>query len=388
MVLASHLPSESASSASLRMMSTLMGEEPRWRAGATELSEKDKVRKESKSVKRQRPATEDSGDEKPLSKRERKDSSTNSCSHCKAYRHTQETCNSRREQNARRPRDQQQKQQQQPPGHSHGKFRGFSNQSPIKRPPGRPPRSTIKMTNRFYEAFEQAELSDSILQAAADLFSSNYGIWGAKAAETVGTWAEKGNPVRIHTGKWLKSRYLPAGSRSTYVRVTVDGKLAGHVICSRWSYKNQNICWITQLVVSREFRERKLAYGLLDMLKSDEDDIYGVASSHAAACITLANVFGNGFKYLDLDYIRDNASGILASSPIEYLRTAKLSGSLFSELDNSGLICGVDTNFFVDHTEPLQALKEVRRFREWPLGDLIDGCEFLVIVQAKNSTNK
>jgi len=145
------------------------------------------------------------------------------------------------------------------------------------------------------------------------------------------------------------------------------------------------------------------------MLKSDEDDIYGVASSHAAACITLANVFGSklapldlvclwystrsnkrlldGFKSLDLNYIRDNASGILASSPIEYLQTAKLSGSLFNKLDNSGSICGVDTNFFVDHTEPLQALKEVRKFREWPLGDLIDGCEFLVIVQAKKSTD-
>lgn len=95
----------------------------------------------------------------------------------------------------------------------------------------------------------------------------------------------------------------------------------------------------------------------------------------------------DGFKNLELDYIRDNASGILASSPIKYLRTAKLSGSLFNKHDNSGLVCGVDTNFFIDHTEPLQALEEVRKFREWPLGDLLDGCEFLVIVQAKKSTN-
>lgn len=242
------------------------------------------------------------------------------------------------------------------------------------------------MSNRYYDVFEQDELSSDALQAAADLFSSHYGVWGEKAAEAVGSWAEKGNPVKIHTGKWLKSQYLPSGSCSTYVRVTVDGKLAGHVICSRWRFKSQTICWVTQLVVSREFRERKLAYGLLDMLKSDEDDVYGVASSHAAGCITLANVFGNGFKNLDLDFIRDNASGILASSPIDYLKTAKLSGSLFNKLDNSGLVCGVDTNFFVDHTEPLEALEHVRKFREWPLGDLPDGCEFLVIVPAKKST--
>ena len=51
------------------------------------------------------------------------------------------------------------------------------------------------MTSRSYEAFEQAKLSDSMLQAAADLFSSNYGIWGEKATETVGSWAEKGDSI-------------------------------------------------------------------------------------------------------------------------------------------------------------------------------------------------
>jgi len=167
-----------------------MGEEPQRRTGETDLSERDKERKECRSVKRQRPASEDSGDEGSRSKRERKDSSTNFCSHCKI---SQETCNSRREQGSGRQRGQQQKQQQR--GQPHGKSRGFSNNPPVKRSPGRPPRSTTKMTNRCYEAFEQAELSDTFLQAAADLFSSNYGIWGEKAADTLGSWAEKGDSI-------------------------------------------------------------------------------------------------------------------------------------------------------------------------------------------------
>lgn len=158
------------------------------RAEEPELSEKDK---ESKGVKRQRPASENSGDEKPhsIAKRERKDSSTTFCSHCKIYDHSQETCNCQREQSP--PHKQQKRQQQR--GQLHGKSRKFPNRPPIKRSPERPPRSTVKMTTRCYDTFEQEELSDETLQAAADLFSSNYGVWGEKATETVGRWAEKGD---------------------------------------------------------------------------------------------------------------------------------------------------------------------------------------------------
>ena len=163
------------------------------RAEEPELSEKDKERKENKSVKRQRLASENSSDEKPYSitKRERKDSSTTFCSHCKIYGHSQETCNCQREQS---PHHKQQKRQQQR-GQLHGKSRRFPKQPPIKRSPERPPRSTVKMTNRCYDTFEQEELSDETLQAAADLFSSNYGVWGEKATEMVGSWAEKGDSI-------------------------------------------------------------------------------------------------------------------------------------------------------------------------------------------------
>ncbi len=47
----------------------------------------------------------------------------------------------------------------------------------------------------------------------------------------------------------------------------------------------------------------------------------------------------------------------MAGSPIPYVREVRLCGSLFQPdgASQSGLISGVDTNFFVDHEEPLRA---------------------------------
>ena len=73
----------------------------------------------------------------------------------------------------------------------------------------------------------------------------------------------------------------------------------------------------------------------------------------------------------------------MRASPISYVRSAKAYGSLFDPADTSGMVSGVDTNFFVDHTEPLEALAWVREIMDWPLGELIDGHEFLFILEVR-----
>ena len=57
-----------------------------------------------------------------------------------------------------------------------------------------------------------------------------------------------------------------------------------------------------------------------------------------------------------LDSIKDHAENIMKASPIRYVRDAKLRGSLFHPDDASELVSSVDTDFWVDHTEPLAAL--------------------------------
>src|SRR5437762_12452253 len=91
----------------------------------------------------------------------------------------------------------------------------------------------------------------------------------------------------------LRTQYLPSGAECSYVRVIVDGHLAGNAFACRWTYEGKVICWVTQLVVDRDYRERGLALGLLNDLKQDDDDIYGLVSSHPAACLAAAKVFGS-----------------------------------------------------------------------------------------------
>ena len=82
-------------------------------------------------------------------------------------------------------------------------------------------------------------------------------------------------------------------------------------------------------------------------------------------------------------FIRDNAEAIMKVSPITYVNEAALRGSLFHLHDTSGAVSSVYTKFFVDHTEPLEALAWVREGLDWPLGDLLDGHEFLLIIEVR-----
>lgn len=87
-----------------------------------------------------------------------------------------------------------------------------------------------------------------------------------------------------------------------------------------------------------------------------------------------------GIRKLPLAFIRENASSVISASPISYIRDAKLCGSVFDPDDASGLVSGVDTAFFVDHEEPVKVLTAVRQNGMWPLGDLLEGHEYLLII--------
>ncbi len=74
----------------------------------------------------------------------------------------------------------------------------------------------------------------------------------------------------------------------------------------------------------------------------------------------------------------------MKASPVDYVRNAELRGSLFHlEDSSSGLVSCADTGFFVDHAEPLEALVWVREIIEWPLGELLDGHEFIMVIETR-----
>jgi hypothetical protein len=90
-----------------------------------------------------------------------------------------------------------------------------------------------------------------------------------------------------------------------------------------------------------------------------------------------------GINTVAVSFIRDNAEAVTKVSPISYVRDAELRGSLFDPEDTSGVISSVYTNFFVDHTEPLEALAWVQEGLDWPLGELLDGYEFLLMTEVR-----
>lgn len=104
-----------------------------------------------------------------------------------------------------------------------------------------------------------------------------------------------GKPVKLNARR-LRAQYLPNGSASYHARVTVDGNFAGSLFACRWKHVDKSVCWVTQLVVDRNYRERGLATSLLRSLRSSNtDDIYGIMSSHPVACLATVSAFGGKF---------------------------------------------------------------------------------------------
>ena len=119
-------------------------------------------------------------------------------------------------------------------------------------------------------------------------------------------------------------------------------------------------------MVKQRFRRQKIATRLLDQLKVDEHDpMVGILSSHPAAICAVLRTFGRGIESVDLAVARERAHAIAKSSPVSYVRTATLHGSLHGDKDCVSILTA-DTNSWVDHAEPLEALAAVRQRVDWP----------------------
>lgn len=189
--------------------------------------------------------------------------------------------------------------------------------------------------------------------------------------------------------KKLKQQVLPSGADNIYIRMLIDNQLAGNVFGTRWVYEGRQMLWVTQLCVSNKFRNQGIAKKLLEALRQDECCV-GILSSHPFAILATLRVFGRGPADVDLETTKYHARAVMKSCPVGYVKEAKLRGSLFEDeasVKDRAISCA-DTEFWVDHQEPLEALEIVReRGIVWPFGDLPDGHEFLVLVKANESDN-
>ncbi|KAK3687213.1 hypothetical protein B0T22DRAFT_438867 [Podospora appendiculata] len=180
-----------------------------------------------------------------------------------------------------------------------------------------------EITTEIFKEFESKDVTDGMLAEAAQLFSEH--LTAAREANEVCSFA-----------------------------VTLSSLTTG-----------RQVCWVTQLVVHDDFRERRLATRLLEKLRKKDDEIFGIMSSHPAALIAIAKACA-----VPLGFMKTCASEVMAGSPIAYVKAAKLCGSLFQPdgtASDTSLVSGVNTDFFVNHEEPLSALQWLQGEGKWPL---------------------
>lgn len=78
--------------------------------------------------------------------------------------------------------------------------------------------------------------------------------------------------------------------------------------------------------------------------------------------------------------MKTNAPDILKSSPVSYLNSNELKGSLFGS-EAGGAVSLLNTNFFLAHDVPQAVLDEYVREGSWVLGHLVEGHEFLLLAR-------
>lgn len=164
----------------------------------------------------------------------------------------------------------------------------------------------LYMMSQTYEKYSADQVTPAMLEDAALLFNEHYGTWGTDPSSSIstgkkgtlrkhilfqGTKHRTGSPVKLSRDR-LKKEYLPDNARCSYVTVTIGSRLAGNAFACRWSCDGLVVCWVTQLVIHKEFRERGLAGSLLNALRESTDGAYGLMSSHPAACLAAAKAFG------------------------------------------------------------------------------------------------
>ena len=151
---------------------------------------------------------------------------------------------------------------------------------------------------------------------------------------------------------------------------------------------SKEIMWITQLVVHQEHCGKGHASTLLRFLiTSCNPEIVGVASSHPHAILALKKASTSLF---DENFVRTHLRRILDICNIPYLINRPLVGSLLQQSQQSENECRlqIDTGFYTDHTEPLEALSKLPVDVEWPLGPLLEGHEFVIVFSVGSNRKK
>lgn len=137
--------------------------------------------------------------------------------------------------------------------------------------------ASLKMSTDFtFDAHPANQVTNTMLEQAASLFSSAYGVWSPGAEQKMGKHYKLGFSTKPHhlalyllmrlqgtrikmSAERLRKHYISSDTNSVLVRCMAGDELVGYAIATRWIYKGPQICWVTQLCVRPGYRRKGLA---------------------------------------------------------------------------------------------------------------------------------
>ena len=217
---------------------------------------------------------------------------------------------------------------------------------------GKPDISKIK-----YLVKKACDLSEREIAECASLFSANYGHYRDDAP------ARAGSQIRM-SASFFSERYM---HEDVNIAMAKAGRyLIGQAIYIRKQYpKIGTMTWILQLVVSEKYRRCGVGSTLLYSIWGMSNDFaWGLATANPC---TVKALEGATFRKCDPKYISKNLDKIkLLAGETGFVHEDDFS------VNDSGSV--VNTRFFVDNSEYLEAYKSIS---DWKLGNLPAGYEWL-----------
>jgi len=199
-----------------------------------------------------------------------------------------------------------------------------------------------------YCDFAKSKISDDLLKACGKLFSEHYAV--------------RPNGDRVKMGPQTLKKLFLFNEKCRLVFAQDAEVIIGHAFYVLFESELGKSIWITQLIVDKEYRNRKIAKTLISIILSHGWEVVGLVSSHPYAIKSLER---STERFVDPEINQRYAEDIIRSSNVPYLKDAKI-------YDNV-----IDTNFDVDHKEINDILNQLN---DWKLGTLPDKFEFIGLI--------
>ena len=203
--------------------------------------------------------------------------------------------------------------------------------------------------------------SEELLKDCADLYSENYGIWserGVRPGENIVLSPEK-------VKEWF------GGSNSYLYQARKDDLLIGYAIAIQSLTRGEeNIAWVTQLVVHREYRNRGVAENILFSIWGFSDMYaWGIVSANPYAIRALEKATRRRAIPVEIRRHKDRLRR-LGEKDVSYIDEN-------TEIRITSKESVVNTSFFVDHSDTLEMIKNVvSEETPWTLGLIDEGWEW------------